>query len=516
MPALALLREPSFRPSSAAEGSASFKEAFPVRLSGKEIPEIFPGIAEKGHQFPAPVGLFPVFLELFPQPRFEGFKPVIDGVKAPVLCEKGLCGFLSHARNARHIVRGVAEKSKIVGHGRREETVFLHKAPFIHEFEGSNPLAGTEYGKPRPQYLEYVLVGGKNQSFKLLPGGRAGHGSKNVVRLHSLPHDHRYAHEGKKLGNEGNLDLELRWRRLPAGFVFFVGFVAERGPGGIEYHAAQVGFPVLPDFLKHVEKADHGIRGCAVRRGQLRESVEGTESKTVAVHKEQFFPLHGDHILFLFGPFRPDWVIITHCRDSCTKEFCTIQRQGGTKMTDTVRVRFAPSPTGALHIGGGHTALFNWLWARHMGGRFILRIEDTDRERSTKEYEETIMSGMRWLGLDWDEGPDAGGDYGPYRQSERLPLYHKYADQLVAEGKANSEGDAVIFKNPEGVKLAFDDVVYGHIEVMSETLKDTVLIKSDGMPTYNYAVVIDDHCMGITHVIRGEDLFPTRPSNPHL
>ncbi|TDY56735.1 glutamyl-tRNA synthetase [Aminivibrio pyruvatiphilus] len=180
-------------------------------------------------------------------------------------------------------------------------------------------------------------------------------------------------------------------------------------------------------------------------------------------------------------------------------------------MTDTVRVRFAPSPTGALHIGGGHTALFNWLWARHMGGRFILRIEDTDRERSTKEYEETIMSGMRWLGLDWDEGPDAGGDYGPYRQSERLPLYHKYADQLVAEGKAYREGDAVIFKNPEGVKLAFDDVVYGHIEVMSETLKDTVLIKSDGMPTYNYAVVIDDHCMGITHVIRGEDHISNTP-----
>ena len=180
-------------------------------------------------------------------------------------------------------------------------------------------------------------------------------------------------------------------------------------------------------------------------------------------------------------------------------------------MTDTVRVRFAPSPTGALHIGGGHTALFNWLWARHMGGRFILRIEDTDRERSTKEYEETIMSSMRWLGLDWDEGPDAGGDYGPYRQSERLPLYHKYADQLVAEGKAYREGDAVIFKNPEGVKLAFDDVVYGHIEVMSETLKDTVLIKSDGMPTYNYAVVIDDHCMGITHVIRGEDHISNTP-----
>jgi len=188
-----------------------------------------------------------------------------------------------------------------------------------------------------------------------------------------------------------------------------------------------------------------------------------------------------------------------------------IQRQGGTKMIDAVRVRFAPSPTGALHIGGGHTALFNWLWARHTGGRFILRIEDTDRERSTKEYEETIMAGMRWLGLDWDEGPDAGGDHGPYRQSERLHLYHEYADRLVQEGKAYREGEAVIFRTPGGVRLAFDDMVYGHIEMMSDTLKDTVLLKSDGMPTYNYAVVIDDHTMGISHVIRGEDHISNTP-----
>ncbi|NLK18824.1 MAG: glutamate--tRNA ligase [Synergistaceae bacterium] len=180
-------------------------------------------------------------------------------------------------------------------------------------------------------------------------------------------------------------------------------------------------------------------------------------------------------------------------------------------MNKTVRVRFAPSPTGALHVGGAHTALFNWLWARHNGGKFILRIEDTDRERSTQEYEDTIMAGMRWLGLDWDEGPVKGGDYGPYRQSERLDLYHKFAEQLVEEGKAYREGTAIIFKTPSGVPLAFDDVVYGRIEVMSDTLKDTVLIKSDGMPTYNYAVVIDDHCMGITHVIRGEDHISNTP-----
>ncbi len=180
-------------------------------------------------------------------------------------------------------------------------------------------------------------------------------------------------------------------------------------------------------------------------------------------------------------------------------------------MKETVRVRFAPSPTGALHIGGGHTALFNWLWARHMGGEFILRIEDTDRERSTQEYEETIMSGMRWLGLDWDEGPDVGGPYGPYRQSERLSFYLETADRLLDEGKAYREGDAVIFRMPQGVALAFDDAVYGRIEMQSDTLKDTVMIKSDGMPTYNYAVVVDDHFMRVSHVIRGEDHISNTP-----
>ncbi|ADE57382.1 glutamate--tRNA ligase [Aminobacterium colombiense] len=180
-------------------------------------------------------------------------------------------------------------------------------------------------------------------------------------------------------------------------------------------------------------------------------------------------------------------------------------------MNKEARVRFAPSPTGALHIGGGHTALFNWLWARHTGGKFILRIEDTDRERSTKEYEETIMAGMTWMGLDWDEGPDIGGPYGPYRQSERLEIYHKYAQQLLDEGKAYTEGPAIIYKVPEGISLAFDDIVYGRIEVRSETLKDIVMIKSDGMPTYNYAVVIDDYTMGINYVIRGEDHISNTP-----
>lgn len=186
---------------------------------------------------------------------------------------------------------------------------------------------------------------------------------------------------------------------------------------------------------------------------------------------------------------------------------------------DNVRVRFAPSPTGALHIGGGHTALFNWLWARHSNGKFILRIEDTDLVRSTKEYEQTIMSGMVWLGLDWDEGPDIGGECGPYRQSERLDIYREYANRLVDEGKAYRDGEAIIFRVEHGQDISFRDIVYGQIDVMSDglrekdsdKLKDIVIIKSDGMPTYNYAVVVDDHLMKISHVIRGEDHISNTP-----
>ena len=180
---------------------------------------------------------------------------------------------------------------------------------------------------------------------------------------------------------------------------------------------------------------------------------------------------------------------------------------------ETVRVRFAPSPTGSLHIGGAHTALFNWLWARHCGGSFILRIEDTDQERSTQAYEETILDGLRWMGLDWDEGPDRGGDFGPYRQSERRDLYRRHAQDLLSQGLAYEEDGAVLYRIPSGLRLAFDDRVYGRIEVDSEkasvnqdgTIKDLVILKRDGMPTYNYAVVVDDHTMGINWVIRGED-----------
>ena len=180
-------------------------------------------------------------------------------------------------------------------------------------------------------------------------------------------------------------------------------------------------------------------------------------------------------------------------------------------MVGPVRVRFAPSPTGALHIGGAHTALFNWLWARHTGGKFILRIEDTDLQRSTKEHEDSILAGMNWLGLDWDEGPDVGGPCGSYRQSERLSLYREHAARLVESGLAYLEGDAVIYRVPQGVEISFEDVVYGRVNVMSETLKDIVLMKSDGMPTYNYAVVVDDATMGINIVIRGEDHISNTP-----
>lgn len=188
-------------------------------------------------------------------------------------------------------------------------------------------------------------------------------------------------------------------------------------------------------------------------------------------------------------------------------------------MTDKVRVRFAPSPTGALHIGGAHTALFNWLWARHTGGTFVLRIEDTDMERSTSEYEKTILEGLKWLGLDWDEGPDVGGMFGPYRQSQRMESYHTYARMLIDSDQAYIKDGAVFYKVPSGKLLSFDDAVYGHIEVMSEkasvnqdgSIKDIVIIKSDGMPTYNYAVVIDDCTMRINTVIRGEDHIINTP-----
>lgn len=212
-----------------------------------------------------------------------------------------------------------------------------------------------------------------------------------------------------------------------------------------------------------------------------------------------------------------------------------------------VRVRFAPSPTGYLHIGGARTALFNYLFARKNNGKFILRIEDTDFERSNKEYEEVIMRDLRWLGLEWDEGPDIGGPYKPYRQSERLDLYKEYANKLIQEGKAYycycTEEELEVQrklqlkeKKPpiydrrclnltdkkrqeyinEGRKpsvrflvpykeLEITDLIHGKLSIDTKIISDPIILKSNGVPTYNFGVVIDDHFMEITHVIRGDE-----------
>jgi glutamyl-tRNA synthetase len=161
-----------------------------------------------------------------------------------------------------------------------------------------------------------------------------------------------------------------------------------------------------------------------------------------------------------------------------------------------VRVRFAPSPTGYLHIGSVRTALFNWLYARNQGGVFILRIEDTDKKRSSDLYLEEIMQDLKWLGLNWDEGP--------YFQTKRFDLYKSYVDRFLEKGLAYKDGDAVIFKIPHE-KIKIYDLVHGEIEVDNSLIEDLVLMKSDGTPTYNFACVIDDIEMKITHVLRGDD-----------
>lgn len=222
-----------------------------------------------------------------------------------------------------------------------------------------------------------------------------------------------------------------------------------------------------------------------------------------------------------------------------------------------VRVRFAPSPTGTLHIGGARTALFNLLFARHNQGKLILRLEDTDMERSTHESAQGIIEGLNWLGILWDEGPDIGGSYGPYRQSERLSMYQQYARQLLDNGhayycycspkdialerekaqnnkinyrhncpykhKKSAAIDAVIDGNPvlrfnmpaDGV-VVINDLVRGSVEFRNDLLDDIIILKSDGWPTYNFAVVVDDHCMNITHVIRAEEHLSNTPRQVHI
>ncbi|WP_299239993.1 glutamate--tRNA ligase [Sulfurihydrogenibium sp.] len=217
------------------------------------------------------------------------------------------------------------------------------------------------------------------------------------------------------------------------------------------------------------------------------------------------------------------------------------------------RVRFAPSPTGYLHLGNARTALFNYLFSRHENATFILRIEDTDLERSKKEYEEMLMEDLKWMGIEWDEGPDVEGPHGPYRQSERLEIYMKYVDKLLKSGdayycycteeeleqereKAIAEGrpyrysgkcrnltpEERAFYEGKGIKpvvrfkvpdktVVFEDIIRGHVEIDTKEFGDFVIVRQDGMPVYNFVVVIDDALMGITHVIRGEDHLSNTP-----
>jgi glutamyl-tRNA synthetase len=219
-----------------------------------------------------------------------------------------------------------------------------------------------------------------------------------------------------------------------------------------------------------------------------------------------------------------------------------------------MRLRFAPSPTGHLHVGNARTALFNWLCARHAGGIFVLRIEDTDQERSSAASEASIVHDLRWLGLDWDEGPDVGGACGPYRQSERMHLYRFHAQALLAAGRAYhcfcapadlerdrqlalAEGrpagypgrcrglspadaaariaaggrPAVRFRVPADREIVVDDLVRGSVRFHSDVIGDPIILRADGSPAYNFAVVIDDALMAITHVIRGEDHLSNTP-----
>ena len=186
-----------------------------------------------------------------------------------------------------------------------------------------------------------------------------------------------------------------------------------------------------------------------------------------------------------------------------------------------VRVRFAPSPTGFFHIGSARTALFNWLYARHTGGTFVLRIEDTDKKRNTPEALRVLLEGMKWMGMDWDEGPEVGGDYGPYFQSQRQSIYDEYLKKLTDAGRTYEKDGAIWFKlegeryntyddylkaEVEKVKAApivIEDEVRGRVERAEEM--DFVLVRKDGSPGFHLVNVIDDITMGITHVIRGED-----------
>lgn len=228
-------------------------------------------------------------------------------------------------------------------------------------------------------------------------------------------------------------------------------------------------------------------------------------------------------------------------------------------MTNQIRVRYAPSPTGFPHVGNIRTALFNWLFARHNGGKFIIRIEDTDRARYTEGATEAILESLKWLGLDWDEGPEAGGEFGPYFQSERKGLHMKAAEELVSKGQAyycyctpdrlaemraeqannkqspgydrrcrNLTQDEITrneaaglakvirFKFPLQEKTSFTDLIRGDVEFENAHIDDFVILKSDGYPTYHLASVVDDHLMRISHILRGEEWISSTPKHIKL
>ena len=174
------------------------------------------------------------------------------------------------------------------------------------------------------------------------------------------------------------------------------------------------------------------------------------------------------------------------------------------------RLRFAPSPTGYLHVGGARTALFNWLYARRQGGTFILRIEDTDVQRSSWEMVSGILDGLSWLGIDWDEGPQVGGPHAPYFQSERLERYRGAAQDLLARGLATQDDGAIRFKVPSGT-TTFVDSVHGPIEFDNAHIESFVILRSDAHPTYHLSVVVDDIDMQITHIVRGDDHISNTP-----
>jgi glutamyl-tRNA synthetase len=168
-----------------------------------------------------------------------------------------------------------------------------------------------------------------------------------------------------------------------------------------------------------------------------------------------------------------------------------------------IRVRFAPSPTGYLHIGSARTALFNWLYARHYGGTLLLRIEDTDKVRSEARYLDEIITDLKWLGIDWDEEP--------IYQSKRFDVYREAAESLLRAGKAYREGEAYIFRIEKGRTVKFDDMIHGEVSVNTDDIKDQVLIKSDGSPAYNFCCVVDDAYLKISHIIRGDDHLSNTP-----